>query len=175
MTNIWHNFNKDRIKPDDFYACIEIPKGSKKKYELDKETGFIILDRVLYTSTTYPANYGFVPKTYEEDLDPLDVLVLSQEIFDPLVLVRVKPIGLIKMTDEHREDNKIIAVPFGDPTYEVYNDISELPTHIFEEISHFFSIYKQLEHKETDVKAILNREEAIKCVQAAIDLYNLKF
>ena len=175
MKNIWHDFNKKRINSNDFFACIEIPKGSKKKYELDKETGMIILDRVLYTSTIYPANYGFIPLTYAEDKDPLDVLVLCQETLDPLVLVRVKPIGLITMTDEKFEDSKIIAVPFGDPEYSCYDDIHDLPSHLFEEIRHFFSVYKQLELKETEVKDILGHEDAIDCVQRAINAYTQKF
>ena len=100
IMNIWHDIDNDRIKPDEFIACIEIPKGSKKKYELDKETGLIILDRILYTSTHYPANYGFIPRTYSDDRDPLDVLILCDETFDPLTLVRCKPIGVFKMSDE---------------------------------------------------------------------------
>ena len=98
--NIWHDIDNDRITKDEFIACIEIPKGSKKKYELDKETGLIILDRILYTSTHYPANYGFIPRTYSQDKDPLDVLALCDETFDPLVLVRAKPIGVLKMIDQ---------------------------------------------------------------------------
>lgn len=96
MNNIWHSIDDDRIKTNDFIVCVEIPKGSKKKYELDKETGLIILDRILYTSTHYPANYGFIPRTYSQDHDPLDVLVLCSEILDPLVLVRCYPIGVVK-------------------------------------------------------------------------------
>ena len=109
--NIWHDISKDRIKKDDFVAVIEIPKGCKNKYELDKETGMIVLDRVLYTSTHYPANYGFIPRTYAGDNDPLDVLVLCQERIDPAVLVRVYPIGVIKMIDGGEVDEKIIALP----------------------------------------------------------------
>ena len=119
MFNVWHNINPERIKKDDFLAVIEIRKGGKNKYELDKETGMIILDRVLYTSTHYPANYGFIPRTYADDGDPLDVLVLCQEIIDPLVLVRCYPIGVLKMIDGGKVDEKIIAIPFSDPTYSV--------------------------------------------------------
>lgn len=171
MKNIWHDIDNDRIKSTDFIACVEISKGSKKKYELDKETGLIILDRILYTSTHYPANYGFIPRTYAGDRDPLDVLVLCQEDIDPLVLVRCKPIGVIKMIDSNDVDEKIIAVPVNDPSYNVYNDISELPKHIFDEISHFFTVYKQLEGKNTSVKEILGREDAIAIIQDAIDQY----
>ena len=172
MKNIWHDIDNDRIKANDFIACIEIPKGSKKKYELDKETGLIILDRILYTSTHYPANYGFIPRTYAGDRDPIDVLVLCQETLDPLVLVRCKPIGVIKMIDNDDVDEKVIAVPMNDPSYNGYSNISELPTHIFDEISHFFTVYKQLEGKPTSVLEILGPEQAIKIIQESIDCYD---
>ena len=172
MKNIWHDIDNDRIKADDFIVCIEISKGSKKKYELDKETGMIILDRILYTSTHYPANYGFIPRTFCGDRDPLDVLVLCQETIDPLVLVRCKPIGVIKMIDNDDVDEKIIAVPVNDPSYNCYTDLTELPIHIFEEISHFFTVYKQLEGKPTSVREILGPEAAIKIVQESIEEYD---
>lgn len=170
--NIWHDIDNDRIKQDEFVACIEIPKGSKKKYELDKETGLIILDRILYTSTHYPANYGFIPRTYSDDKDPLDVLVLSNESFDPLVLVRCKPIGVVKMIDEEAIDEKIISVCINDPSMNIYNDISELPEHLFEEIKHFFTVYKQLEGKTTVVTDVFGQVEAKKVIQESIDAYN---
>ncbi len=172
MRNIWHDIDNDRIKKDDFIVCIEISKGSKKKYELDKETGMIILDRILHTSTHYPANYGFIPRTYADDRDPLDVLVLTQEIIDPLVLVRCKPIGVIKMIDNDDVDEKVIAVAYNDPAMNGYNDLSELPTHMFDEISHFFTVYKQLEGKETVVQEVLGKDEAIKVVDDCINAYD---
>lgn len=172
MKNIWHDIDNDRIKANDFIACIEIPKGSKKKYELDKETGLIILDRILFTSTHYPANYGFIPRTYAGDRDPIDVLVLCQETLDPLVLVRCKPIGVIKMIDNDDVDEKVIAVPVNDPSYNGFNNISELPQHIFDEISHFFTVYKQLEGKPTSVLEILGPEQAIQIIQESIDCYD---
>ena len=150
--NIWHDIDFKRITPEDFTCVIEITKGSKKKYELDKETGFIILDRILHTATTYPANYGFIPKTYGDDKDPLDVLVLCSEKIDPLTLVRAYPIGVINMLDDGEGDEKIIAIPFADPFYNNYKDISDLPKHIFEEMSHFFEIYKALEKKRNCYK-----------------------
>lgn len=170
--NIWHDIDNDRIKKDEFIACIEIPKGSKKKYELDKETGLIILDRILFTSTHYPANYGFIPRTYSQDKDPLDVLVLCDESFDPLVLVRCRPIGVVKMIDENECDEKIISVCINDPSMNSYNDISDLPIHLFEEIKHFFTVYKQLENKETLVTEICDSKEAENVIQQAIDAYN---
>ena len=128
--NIWHDISPRRITSKDFVCVIEISKGSKEKYELDKETGLLILDRILYTSTIYPANYGFIPRTYGEDGDPLDVLVLCSQPIIPLTLVRCYPIGVIKMMDNGAYDEKIIAVPFNDPTYNDYTDIRQLPSHI---------------------------------------------
>lgn len=173
--NVWHDVNPKRISPEDFLAVVEIPKGSKKKYELDKETGLIILDRILYTSTHYPANYGFIPRTYGDDRDPLDVLVLCSEPLEPLTLVRCYPIGMISMIDSGRNDEKIIAIPFGDPTYSDYTDIDQLPQHIFNEMSHFFRVYKALENKETAVNEVSGRENAVQTVRAAIDNYVEKF
>lgn len=171
MVNIWHDITPKRISPEDFVAVVEISKGSKKKYELDKETGLIILDRVLHTSTHYPSNYGLIPRTYGDDLDPLDVLILCSEPLEPLTLVRCYPIGMISMIDGGRGDEKIIAIPFSDPTYNVYTDISQLPPHIFEEMRHFFTVYKALEHKETAVNEVSGRESAIVTIQAAINSY----
>ena len=171
MGNIWHDMNPERIKPDNFVSVIEITKGSKKKYELDKECGYLRLDRILYTSTHYPANYGFIPRTYGDDNDPLDVLVLCSESLDPLTLVRCYPIGYISMLDGGKNDEKIIAIPFSDPTYNVYHDISELPKHIFEEMTHFFSVYKNLEGKETVSGDVNGREAAIEVIKNAVDNY----
>ena len=174
MFNVWHNVNPERIKKDDFLAVIEIRKGGRNKYELDKETGMIILDRVLYTSTHYPANYGFIPRTYADDGDPLDVLVLCQEIIDPLVLVRCYPIGVLKMIDGGKIDEKIIAIPFSDPTYAAYKNLEELPEHMSREISHFFEVYKMLENKETSVNEIMGREEAERIIEESIQSYKEK-
>ena len=171
MSNIWHDMDPKRVTPKDFIAVIEIPKGSKKKYELDKETGLIFLDRILHTSTHYPANYGFIPRSYGDDGDPLDVLVLCSEPLDPLTLVRCYPIGYISMLDGGRNDEKIIAIPFSDPTYNEYKDISELPTHIFDEMTHFFSVYKALEGKDTVAGEVNDREAAVKVIQGALDNY----
>ncbi len=169
--NIWHNINPKRITKDDFVAVVEIEKGSKCKYELDKETGILMLDRILYTSTHYPANYGFIPRTYADDLDPLDVLVLCSEPLHPMTSVRCYPIGVITMIDNGRYDEKIIAIPFGDPTYNGYKDISEIPAHIFDEMTHFFRVYKELEDKETAVNEVLGAEAARKVIAQAIDGY----
>lgn len=170
--NIWHDISAERIKPERFIAVIEIAAGSKKKYELDKETGYILLDRILYTSTQYPANYGFIPRTYSEDDDPLDVLVLCQEKLDPLILVECLPIGAIIMIDEEEVDEKIVAVPINDPSFNTYEDIHELPPHIMDEFSHFFARYKELENKHTSVRKVLGREESIGIIKRSIDRYS---
>ncbi len=171
MSNVWHDISPDRIKPDDFICVIEIAKGSKRKYELDKESGYLILDRILYTSTRYPANYGFIPRTFGDDGDPLDVLLLCSEPLVPLTLVRAFPIGVIKMVDDGHNDEKIIAIPYTDPTYNEYTDISQLPKHIFDEMRHFFSVYKNLEDKETAVDEVSGRETAVRVVDECIDRY----
>ena len=175
MSNIWHDISPKRIKPEDFICVIEISKGSKKKYELDKETGYIMLDRILYTSTRYPANYGFIPRTYGDDNDPLDVLLLCSEKLEPMTLVRAYPIGVITMIDNGRNDEKIIAIPFSDPNYNCYNDIDDLPKHIFDEMRHFFEVYKNLENKETAVDDVANRDAALKVIADAIENYKKNF
>lgn len=173
--NIWHDIAKERITPEKFSAVIEIPSGGKNKYELDKETGFLRLDRVLYTSTHYPANYGFIPRTYADDGDPLDVLVLCQESIFPLTLVDCKPIGVLIMRDGKSNDEKIIAVPTRDPSYNCYESIYQLPRHIFEEVSNFFEVYKALEGVKTEVKDILGEEDAVRIIENCIKNYEDKF
>ena len=175
MSNIWHDISPKRITPEDFICVVEISKGSRKKYELDKETGLIILDRILYTSTHYPANYGFIPRTYGDDGDPLDVLVLCNEPILPMTLMRVYPIGVMRMLDDGHIDDKVIAIPFSDPTYNHIKSVDELPPHVFDEIMHFFKVYTQLENKQTDIKELYDREEAVKIVANAIDDYITTF
>ena len=169
--NIWHDIDEKRIQPDTFEVLIEIPKGGKVKYELDKETGLLRLDRILYTSTVYPANYGFIPRTLSLDGDPLDVLVLCTETVIPMTLVQCHPIGVIKMIDGGALDEKIIAVPTSDPTYRSYQNITELPKQIFDEMMHFFEVYKTLERKQTTVTEISEREEALAVVASCIARY----
>ncbi len=169
--NIWHKISPKRISPDDFVAVIEIEKGSKIKYELDKETGMIIMDRILHTSTHYPANYGLIPRTYSDDKDPLDVLVLCSERLKPLTLVRCYPIGVIRMLDNGHLDDKIIAIPFNDPNYNMYTDIDELPKHIFDEMRHFFTVYKELENKTTAVNEVEHADVAKKIIAGDIESY----
>ena len=173
--NIWHDVSDERIKPQKFLAVIEIQKGSKKKYELDKDTGMLILDRILYTSTHYPANYGFIPRTYASDDDPLDVLVLCSENLHPLSLVISKPIGVISMIDSDQVDEKIIAVAKGDPSLSHYDELEDLPKHVLDEMHHFFEVYKSLENKKTYVLDIGNKEKAKETIQEAINRYNEVF
>ncbi|MFI3229539.1 MAG: inorganic diphosphatase [Bacillota bacterium] len=173
--NLWHDISTERIQPEDFMAVIEISKGSKNKYELDKESGGLILDRILHTSTHYPANYGFIPRTYCEDNDPVDVLVMSNESIQPLAMCRCYPIGMVTMMDDGFVDNKIIAVPFREPSWRTYKNIDELPPHVMDEICHFFTIYKQLEGKETAVIKIENKEVAIEVIARGIEEYKKNF
>ena len=173
--NIWHDISESRVKKDDFVAVIEIPKGCGDKYELDKETGMLRLDRVLYTATHYPANYGFIPRTYAGDNDPLDVLILCQEAIYPLTLVECYPIGALRMIDNNEEDEKIIAIAKHDPFLNTYKEISEIPAQVSEEIKHFFEVYKQLEGKKTTVDKMYGREEAEKIIEESIKNYKEKF
>lgn len=173
--NIWHDIAPERIQPQDFEVCVEIEKGGKVKYELDKETGLMRLDRILYTSTQYPANYGFIPRTYAEDYDPLDVLVICSEPIYPMTLVRCYPIGVISMVDNGRNDEKIIAVPFSEPSYNHVTDFAQLPMHTYEEMRHFFSVYKALENLDTVVDAVRGTESAIRIIEQAIDSYRQLF
>ena len=169
--NILHDINRERIKPDDFIAVIEIEKNGKNKYELDKETGLLYMDRILYTSTHYPANYGFIPHTLAQDEDPLDVLILCSESLIPMSLVKCYPIGVIVMNDNGALDEKIIAIPDTDPNYNTYKSIHDLPKHVFDEMRHFFTVYKQLENKETSVNVELDREEALKIINTSMESY----
>ena len=169
--NIWHDIESNRIHPEEFIAVVEISKGSKQKYEMDKKTGLLRLDRILYTSTHYPANYGFIPHTLANDADPLDVLVLCSESLVPMSLVNCYPIGVIVMNDGGAVDEKIIAIPFADPNYNTYKSIHDLPQHVFDEMRHFFQVYKQLENKNTSVDVVADRDEAIKIIKDSMDNY----
>lgn len=173
--NIWHDLSSARITPGKFDAVIEIPKGSKAKYELDKSTGMLRLDRILFTSTVYPANYGFIPKTLADDGDALDVLVLSGEPILPMTLVSCAPIGVIKMVDGGEADEKIIAVCLGDPAYKNYTALADLPRHVLDEMMHFFSVYKSLENKITAVEQLLPAAEAEKTIARCLAAYSAKY
>jgi inorganic pyrophosphatase len=161
--------------PDLFPAVIEVPKGSKNKYELDKESGLIRVDRVLFSSIHYPANYGFIPRTYCDDNDPLDVLVLGQEAVVPLTIMLARPIGVMKMRDDGEADDKIIAVHANDPEYSHYTSINQLPPHRIAELRNFFENYTVLENKEVLVDHFLDSEAAKKVLLDAMELYRHSF
>lgn len=172
MAHPWHDIEPGDSIDKFFYTVIEIPKGSKNKYELDKKTGLLKADRVLFSSVVYPANYGLIPRTYCDDNDPLDVLVLGQEPIIPLCVVRCKAIGMITMSDEKGQDDKIIAVHADDPAYADYNDISALPQHVIKELQRFFEDYKILEQKEVTVGNLVGRIDAVNTIKKAINLYS---
>lgn len=173
--NIWHDINGERIKKNRFVSVIEIQKNGRNKYELDKETGLLKLDRVLYTATHYPANYGFIPRTYAGDGDPLDVVLLCQEEIVPMTLVESYPIGVLRMIDNGEEDEKVIAIPVNDPYLNGFKNITDLPAQLLDEIMHFFEVYKQLEGKKTTVDKMLGRIEAEEIIEKCIENYKHKF
>ena len=169
--NIWHDINPQRITDGLFDSVVEISKGSKQKYEMDKTTGLLRLDRILYTSTHYPANYGFVPLTLSEDDDPLDVFVYCSQELVPMCLVECKPIGAIDMVDNDQIDTKLIAVPTGDPTYSSYKEITDMPPHLIEELMHFLRVYKDLENKKTKISKFYDSEYAKNAIRICMDRY----
>ena len=173
--NAWHDVSFGSDAPENVQAIIEIPKNSKAKYELDKESGLLKLDRVLFSAVHYPANYGFIPRTYCDDQDPLDILVISSLEVVPMCLIEAKVIGVMQMIDDNERDDKIIAVAKNDMSVNHVNDIAELPPHTLVEMKRFFEDYKNLEKKEVVVKRFLNREEAYKIINEAIEFYNSTF
>ena len=168
----WHDVELPRYVEDPIPAIIEIPTGSKVKYELDKKSGLLLVDRILFSAVHYPANYGFVPRTYCDDGDPLDVLVLCQEPIQPLAIMRAKIIGVMKMRDDKGEDDKLIAVHADDPNYSDYSDVSEIPAHRLRELQRFFQDYKTLENKKVLVAAPQGRSEGLQVLRDAIRLYD---
>jgi len=169
--NPWHQVVPQTDKPDVVKGIIEIPKGNRAKYELDKESGLLRLDRVLYSSMYYPHNYGFIPQSFCDDHDPLDILILSQIEVVPLCIVNAKVIGVMRMLDNGEADDKIIAVADGDPSVNHYEDISELPPHMKTEIMSFFEDYTKLENKTVIVEKFFEKETAMKILQDSFDMY----
>lgn len=175
MTNPWHSVSPGSEVPHIVNAIIEIPKGCRAKYELDKESGLLKLDRVLYSSVYYPANYGFIPQSYCDDHDPLDILVLSQVECVPMCIVEAKVIGVMQMVDGGEADDKIIAVAANDMSVNHINDISELPPHFIDEMRHFFEEYKRLEKKSVIVEEFQNKEKAEKIINQSFEDYRKIF
>lgn len=168
----WHRVSPGPQLPNFVNAIIEIPKGSKGKYEIDKESGLLRLDRILFSSVMYPANYGFIPQTYCDDEDPLDILVLCSVDVFPMSIIEAKVIGVMHMVDSGEQDDKIIAVAKNDMSVNYIDDLDSLPPHTMKEIVRFFQDYKALEHKNVTVEQLMGREEAYKVIQDSIDLYN---
>ncbi|WP_426490114.1 inorganic diphosphatase [Hymenobacter sp. 102] len=173
--NPWHDVERGEDAPKVVNGIIEIPKGSKGKYELDKDSGLLKLDRVLFSAVHYPAAYGFIPKTYCDDKDPLDILVLCSVDIVPMCLVEAKVIGVMQMIDQDEEDDKIIAVAANDVSVNHYNDIADLPPHTLLEMQRFFEDYKALEHKQVTVERFMGREDAYRIIEDSIKLYEETF
>ena len=176
MAHAWHDIElPTNNNYEEIPVVIEIPAGSKVKYELDKRSGLIRVDRVLYTSMVYPANYGIIPRTYADDGDPLDVLVLGQAPVVPLSILIVRPIGGFRMTDENKIDDKVVCVHAHDPSVADYNTVDELPQHSLTEMMHFFSAYKKLEGKETAVDELLSRAKVLELIAECADNYRERY
>jgi inorganic pyrophosphatase len=171
--NLWHDIEAG--KPEAINTIIEIPKGAKNKYEIDKETGLIALDRVLHTAQDYPFDYGFVPQTLWEDGDALDVVVLSTYPFSPGILVKVRPVAIMNMIDSGESDTKIIAVPVKDPRWEEVKDLADVNKHTLKEIEHFFLTYKNLQGKEVVVRGFEGKDKALDAFSKSLELYKTKF
>ena len=171
----WHSVSPGENAPKVVNAIIEIPQGSRCKYEIDKPTGLLKLDRIIYSSFHYPINYGFIPQTYGGDKDPLDILVITSLPVVPLTLMDAKVIGVMQMIDQDEADDKIIAVAANDPTVNHYNDIEELKKHFFDELRHFFEEYKKLENKTVKVEEFGNRAKAVSIIEEAIAYYKESF
>ncbi len=169
--NPWHDVEIGKGAPEVINVIIEIPKDSMNKYEIDKKTGLLKLDRVLFSPVHYPGNYGLIPQTYWDDKDPLDVLVLGTTSIHPLTIVKVKPIGIMSMIDNLHADDKIIAVQEKDPRFEMYNDANDLPKHMIKEIKHFFKIYKQLQDALVKVIEVKGKDAALEAVKKGVELY----
>ncbi|ADP77243.1 Inorganic diphosphatase [Methanothermus fervidus DSM 2088] len=175
MVDLWKDIKPGPSAPEIVYAVIEIPKGSRNKYEYNKELGAFSLDRVLYSPFMYPADYGIIPQTLYDDGDPLDILVMMEEPTFPGCIIEARPIGMMEMIDKGKQDDKILAVPVEDPRYKEIKNIDEIPSHILDEIAHFFSEYKRLEGKKTEVKGWKDVKYAHKAIIHSIELYKKKF
>lgn len=169
--NPWHQVIPQTDAPDIVRGIVEIPRGNRAKYELDKDSGLLRLDRVLYSSMYYPHNYGFIPQTFCDDQDPLDILIVSQSEYVPLCIVDAKVIGVMRMLDNGEADDKIVAVAAGDPSVTHYNDISDVPPHMVTEIMSFFEDYTKLENKTVVIEKIFDKETALQIIDDAYKMY----
>jgi len=175
IKNAWHEIAIGEKAPEVVNAIIEIPKDSKQKYEFDKETGLLRLDRFLYSSVHYPGDYGFIPQTLWEDGDPLDVIVLTSRSVYPMTLAKIRVLGVLRMIDDNESDDKIIAVYDCDPRFVEYEGMKEVPKHIIAELKHFFETYKELQGKKCKILEILDKRDAWKDIQLAQKLYDMKY
>lgn len=175
MIHPWHGIEPGKRAPEVVDCIIEVPRGSRNKYELDKKTGLLRLDRVLYSAVFYPANYGFIPRTYCDDKDPLDILVIGQEPVVPMCILTARPIGVMQMVDQNEEDDKIIAIHENDPAVSHYQDISMLPKHTLEELQRFFEDYKILERKQVRIERFKGRVDAQEIIRRSMELYDASF
>lgn len=173
--DIWHDVSAGENSPEEVNVIIEIPKGSQNKYEFDKKTGLVILDRVLYASVHYPADYGMIPQTYAPDGDPFDAIVLITNPTQPGVLIKSRPIGIMHMIDDGEQDDKLLCVPVNDVRFEHMNDLSDVPQPIIDEITNFFESYKTLEKKEVKIEGWENAATAKKILNQSIAAYKEKF
>jgi inorganic pyrophosphatase len=176
--NLWHEVSKGENIPNEINVIIEIPKNSPNKYEIDKDTGLISLDRANYSSATYPFDYGFVPQTLWEDNDPLDVVVLTTFPLHPGILVKSRPVAVMEMIDDGESDYKIIAVPVDDKRWDDTHDLADLNKHMIKEFVHFFETYKELKKGQKDIvkiPKISGKKEAMEAVLKSVELYNQKF
>ncbi len=173
--NLWHDISLGDDIPEKFNAIIEIPRGSSNKYEIDKDSGLMKLDRVLYSAMFSPMDYGFLPQTYWHDGDPLDVLVMTTYALVPGVLVEVRPVAVVRMIDSGEKDEKIIAVPTKDPRFNGIKDVSDIEKHVLEELKHYYEHYKDLQGKEVKITAIEGADSAKEVIKEGVELYKEKF
>jgi inorganic pyrophosphatase len=175
MTNLWHQLEPGPNVPEVIYVIVEIPKGSRNKYEYGKELGVLKLDRVLFSSLHYPGDYGLIPRTFYDDGDPLDALVMINEPTFPGCIIEARPIGLFKMLDQGVADDKVLAVPASDPIFDGYRDIGDIPQHFLKEVAHFFEVYKDLEGKRAKPIGWESATQAKAEIDRAINLYRDKY
>lgn len=175
MIHLWHNLSSGPQPPDIVYAVVEVPKGSRNKYEYSKRAGVIKLDRVLYSPLHYPGDYGFIPQSFFEDGDPMDILVMMNEPTFPGCVIEARPVGMFKMIDKGEPDYKVLAVPSTDPNFDDYRDLDDLPQHFPKEVGHFFMVYKQLQGTEVQNEGWVGADEAKKAIMASLALYRKDF